>query len=120
MAKGTAPPPAHACHGRNDDNAAIASVVTTLRRLPGVAFARFVRRFFEIEGVTQLTVIGAQAFTSLIPFLLVSAAFAPAGDVDLGDRLVARFDLHGSAALNVKALFNDSTQVESAVSSVAW
>ncbi len=80
---------------------------------------RSVRRFFEIEGVTQMTVIGAQAFTSLIPFLLVSAAFVPTGDTDMGDRFVARFDLHGSTARNVQALFNSSTQVESAVSWVS-
>jgi membrane protein len=75
---------------------------------------RSLRRFVQIEGAQQATVLAAQAFTSLIPFLVVAAAFGP-GDDDLSDRIVERFGLEGSAARSVRALFNDAGEVESAV-----
>jgi membrane protein len=92
-----------------------------LPSLPGavVGFGEdSLRRFLDVEGTMQATVLAAQAFTSLIPFLVVAAAFGP-GEGDLSDRIVDRFDLHGSAARSVEALFNDSGQVESAVTWVS-
>jgi membrane protein len=76
------------------------------------------RRFLEIEGTLQATVLAAQAFTSLIPFMVVGAAFGP-GESDLSDRIIERFDLDGSAARSVETLFNDSGDVESAVTWVS-
>jgi membrane protein len=76
------------------------------------------RRFVTIEGTLQATVLAAQAFTSLIPFMVVSAAFGP-GESDLSDRIIERFDLHGSTARSVEALFNSSGEVESAVTWVS-
>lgn len=92
-----------------------------LPSLPGavVEFGhQSLRRFLEVEGTLQATVLAAQAFTSLIPFMVVAAAFGP-GDSDLSDRIIERFDLHGSAARSVEALFNDSGDVESAVTWVS-
>jgi membrane protein len=89
----------------------------TLPSLPGavVEFGEAsVRRFLDVEGTLQATVLAAQAFTSLVPFLVVASAFGP-GEGDLGDRIVDRFDLSGSTARSVKQLFNDAGQVESAV-----
>ena len=77
-----------------------------------------VRRFLQIEGTMQATVLAAQAFTSLIPFLVVASAFGP-GEGDIGDRIVDRFDLSGSAARSVRQLFNDAGEVESAVTWVS-
>jgi membrane protein len=77
--------------------------------------ARSARRFIDIEGTQQATVIAAQAFTSLIPFLIVSATFG-SGDPDFADRVIERFDLSGEAARNVRALFNDSGEVASTIS----
>jgi membrane protein len=76
------------------------------------------RRFIHIEGAQQATVIAAQAFTSLIPFLVVASAFGP-GDEDLADRIVDRFGLEGSSARSVHQLFNSSGEVESAVTWVS-
>src|SRR5919198_1406252 len=76
------------------------------------------RRFLDIEGTLQATVLAAQAFTSLIPFMVVGAAFGP-GEGDLSDRVIERFDLHGGAARSVEALFHDSGEVESAVTWVS-
>jgi membrane protein len=75
---------------------------------------RSLRRFIHIEGAQHATVIAAQAFTSLIPFLVVASAFGP-GDEDIADRIVDRFGLDGSAARSVRQLFNSSGEVESAV-----
>jgi membrane protein len=77
-----------------------------------------VRRFLDVEGTLQATVLAAQAFTSLIPFLVVGAAFGP-GEDDLSERIIDRFDLSGSSARSVRELFNDSGQVESAVTWVS-
>ena len=75
---------------------------------------RAIRRFFDIEGSVQATVLAAQAFTSLIPFLVVVAAFAP-GSGDLADRLIDRFDLSGASARSVEQLFASAGETESAV-----
>jgi membrane protein len=89
--------------------------------LPGAVVdfgAQSLRRFVEVEGAQQATVLAAQAFTSLIPFLVVGAAFGP-GEGDIADRINDRFDLHGSAARSVEALFNDAGEVTSAVTWVS-
>lgn len=75
---------------------------------------RLIRRFLELEGVQAATLLAAQAFTSLVPMLVVVAAVSPAKG-DLGDRLVDRFDLHGPAAEQMGALFNDAGDVTGAV-----
>jgi membrane protein len=75
------------------------------------------RRFIRIEGAQQATVLAAQAFTSLIPFLVVAAAVGPGGD--LGDRIVDRFGLSGSSARSVQELFNSAGETESAVTWVS-
>jgi len=75
---------------------------------------RCLRRFIDIEGTLQATVLSAQAFTSLIPFLVVASAFAP-GESDVSDRIVERFSLDGDAARSVDALFNDKAEVESTI-----
>jgi membrane protein len=63
-------------------------------------------------------VLAAQAFTSVIPFMVVGAAFGP-GEGDIADRINDRFDLHGNAARTVEALFNSSSEVERAVTWVS-
>jgi membrane protein len=93
----------------------------TLPSLPGAVVdfgEQSLRRFLEVEGTLQATVLSAQAFTSLIPFMVVGAAFGP-GESDLSDRIIERFDLDGSAARSVETLFNDSGEVEGAVTWVS-
>jgi membrane protein len=79
---------------------------------------RSLRRFVGIEGAQHAAVIAAQAFTSLIPFLVVASAVGP-GDKDLADRIVERFGLEDSSARSVRALFNSAGEVESAVTLVS-
>jgi membrane protein len=79
---------------------------------------KLLRRFVEIEGSIQATVLAAQAFTSLIPFTVVAAAFAP-GSSDLADRIVERFDLSGASARSVHQLFASAGETESAITWVS-
>jgi membrane protein len=79
---------------------------------------RSLRRFVGIEGAQHATVIAAQAFTSLIPFMVVASAVGP-GDENLADRIVERFGLEGNSARSVHALFNSAGEVESAVTWVS-
>jgi membrane protein len=72
------------------------------------------RRFISIEGFQQATVLGAQAFTSLIPLMVVAAAFAP-GESDLADRIVDRFGLQDSSADSVQQLFASAGTTESTI-----
>jgi membrane protein len=85
---------------------------------PDEAVAQFglacLRRFMAIEGTLQATVLAAQAFTSLIPFMVVASAFAP-GDSDLADAIVERFGLEGNSARSVHQLFASAGETESAV-----
>jgi membrane protein len=68
---------------------------------------RALGRFLHIDGTMRATVISAQAFTSLIPFLVVTASLAP-GDGDLGDHLVDQFNLSGAPATSVDTLFSSA------------
>jgi membrane protein len=72
------------------------------------------RRFLAIEGAQQAAVLAAQAFTSLIPLMVVAAAFSP-GSTDLADRIVERFGLEGDSADSVHQLFASAGETESAV-----
>jgi membrane protein len=85
---------------------------------PDEAVAAFgfacLRRFIAIEGTLQGTVLGAQAFTSLIPFMVVASAVAP-GDSDMADGIVERFGLEGNSAKSVHQLFASAGETESAV-----
>ncbi len=92
-----------------------------LLSLPGAVTdfgEQILRRFVQVEGAQQATVLAAQAFTSLIPFLVVGSAFGP-GEGDTADRINDRFDLEGSAARSVEALFNDAGEVTGAVTWVS-
>lgn len=82
-------------------------------RVPHVV-VRALERFVEVEGVQTATVLAAQAFTSLVPLMVIVAAVSPTGG-DLGDRFVDRFDLDGAPAESVKALFNDAGDTRSAI-----
>jgi membrane protein len=79
---------------------------------------RLVRRFFEIEGPQQATILAAQAFTSLIPFLVVAAAIGP-GDADIADAIVDRFELTGRSAASIHQLFASAGETQSAVTWVS-
>jgi membrane protein len=79
---------------------------------------RALRKFLALEGAQQATVLAAQAFTSLIPLMVVAAAFSP-GSGDLADRIVDRFGLEGESAKSVHQLFASAGETESTITWVS-
>jgi membrane protein len=71
--------------------------------LPG----RCVRRFLTIEGTNRSLVLGSQAFTMMVPLLIiVASATATTEGGSLGDQLVTRWRLTGDSAAAVRTLFS--------------
>ena len=62
--------------------------------------------FIALQGIDRAVVLASQAFTALIPLLLLVSALAPAGDRDVvSDGIIRRFRLTGDAADAVRQLF---------------
>jgi membrane protein len=67
---------------------------------------RCFRRFAAINGRDRALVLGGQAFTTVIPLLIVVAAAASRkGPTAVADRLADRFHVTGSAAQSIRTLF---------------
>jgi membrane protein len=67
---------------------------------------RCVGAFLRMQGIDRATALAAQAFTALIPLLLLVSALAPADRSDLvSDAITRKFGLQGSAADAVQTLF---------------
>ena len=82
----------------------------------GALVGRLLGRLAEIGGVQRATILGAQAFTSLIPYLVIASALVPtARNESFADTLIENFDLEGDAADGVRALFASAGEVESAI-----
>jgi len=68
--------------------------------------ARCVGAFLGLQGIDRATALAAQAFTALIPLLLLVSALAPADRSDLvSAAIIGKFGLEGSAADAVQTLF---------------
>jgi membrane protein len=81
-------------------------------------FARsWATRFFDVQGVDRAMALAAQAFSALIPLLIVSSAVISRDDGEsFADDLIDRFDLSGSAADSVELAFTSSKTVEDSIS----
>jgi membrane protein len=67
---------------------------------------RCLRRFAAINGRDRALVLGGQAFTTVIPLLIVVAAAASQqGPTALADRLANRFHVTGASAQSIRTLF---------------
>lgn len=67
---------------------------------------RCLRRFGAINGRDRALVMGGQAFTTIIPLLIVVAAVASRkGPTALADRMADRFHVTGASAQAVRTLF---------------
>jgi membrane protein len=62
------------------------------------------KRAFEMDAFVRVTVLAAQSFTAGIPMVIVLSALTPRSR-DFPERIVHRFNLHGSTADQVRALF---------------
>jgi membrane protein len=59
----------------------------------------WLRRFVAVQGIDRAMAIGAQAYTALIPLLIVYSSLLPRSDnEDFADVLIRRFELSGSTA----------------------
>ncbi len=67
---------------------------------------RCVRRFVDMTGIDRSMVLASQAFTSLIPLLILLATWAPAGQENvIAESIIRKFHLEGDAASAVTQLF---------------
>jgi membrane protein len=67
---------------------------------------RLTRSFMVLQGFDRAMVISSQAFTTLIPLLIVVSAVLPRGDPDaVADALTERLSLSGDAAAAVQQIF---------------
>jgi membrane protein len=69
------------------------------------AVRRIAERLLALEIVDRSLVIGAQAFSALIPLLIVLASLTANDGRSFADAVVARFDLSGDAADAVRTAF---------------
>jgi membrane protein len=82
-----------------------------------IAFGRsWFDRFLAVQGIDRAMALAAQAFSALIPLIIVYSALAPykEGD-DFANELIDRFDLSGSAAATVRAAFTSPSTVQSSL-----
>ena len=86
-------------------------------RIWGSFIGRCVHRFIRMEGFDRSLVLASQAFTALIPLLIVVAALAPSGGPELiGETIITKFGLTGTSADAVNQLFAVSGVAESTAS----
>jgi membrane protein len=89
------------------------------RRASETLPARCVRRFVRIDGRNRSLILAGQAFTTIIPLLIITAAAASAsGGRSVGDRLVAQFHLSGDSADAMRSLFGRPPDAGGAMSLV--
>ena len=87
------------------DNSADDLAALTIRA-QGSFLGRCVLRFVRIGGLDRCVVLSSQAFTALIPLLILAGALAPAGDEDaVAQSLIRKFGLSGDSADAVTQLF---------------
>jgi uncharacterized BrkB/YihY/UPF0761 family membrane protein len=92
---------------------------TAVRRLESTFVGHAAGSFMNLQGIDRATTIAAQAFTALIPMLILASGLAPADDPDLvADVLIRRFRLGGSAADAVREVFSSPAGASTGVFSV--
>ncbi|HMD10940.1 MAG TPA: YhjD/YihY/BrkB family envelope integrity protein, partial [Marmoricola sp.] len=75
-------------------------------RVQGSFLGRCVLRFLRLGGLDRCIVLSSQAFTALIPLLILAGALAPAGDENaVATSLIRKFGLSGDSADAVTQLF---------------
>jgi uncharacterized membrane protein YvlD (DUF360 family) len=98
-------------------------LVALTQRVWGSFLGRCVQRFVGMAGIDRCIVLSSQAFTALIPLLLLVSALAPSDEPDVvSASLIRKFGLTGKSANAVEQLFqipddavNSSLSIFSAV-----
>jgi uncharacterized membrane protein YvlD (DUF360 family) len=87
------------------------------QRLSESFLGRCTWRFIMMSGLDRCIVLSSQAFTALIPLLILVSTLAPAGHEDLISRTIIRkFGLTGDSAEAVEQLFNIPADATSSMS----
>jgi len=74
-------------------------------------------RFLAVQGVDRAMALAAQAFSALIPLLIVYSAVVSRGDGNrFADQVIERFELEGATARTVQEAFTSSQTVEDSIS----
>ncbi|HEX5086286.1 MAG TPA: YhjD/YihY/BrkB family envelope integrity protein [Nocardioides sp.] len=77
-----------------------------VERLQGSFVGRCVGRFVRMAGLDRCIVLSSQAFTALIPLLILITTLAPADQSNAAaDALIRKFELTGDSAAAVHELF---------------
>ncbi len=80
---------------------------------------RCVRRFFAVQGFDRAMVIASQAFTALIPLVILTSAVLPTENHgSIADAIVRKFALTGDSANAVQTVFAPSGEASIGVLSV--
>jgi membrane protein len=87
------------------------------RRLEKTFLGRCLRGLLAFQALDRAMAISAQAFTALIPLLILAGALAPADDV-VADALIGKFRLGGDAAAAVRQVFAHPAGASTGVLSV--
>jgi len=97
--------------GRTED------LVELYERLFDSFLGRCIRRFLMMNGLDRCIVLSSQAFTALIPLLILVATLAPAGYENvIAEAFIAKFNLTGDSADAVTQLFAAPTAAASTLS----
>ena len=92
-------------------------VTELIERLMESFLGRCVRRFVRMAGLDRCIVLSSQAFTALIPLLILVSTLAPADQSDAAaNTIVRKFELTGEAAAAVHELFSTPEGSTSAIS----
>lgn len=82
-------------------------LVALVERVGESFVGRCVRRFLSMAGIDRCIVLSSQAFTALIPLLILVSAFAPTSEPDVvATTLITKFGLAGDSADAVAQLFH--------------
>ncbi len=80
---------------------------------------RCVRRFFAVQGFDRAMVIASQAFTALIPLVILTSAILPTDNHgSIADAIVRKFALTGDSANAVQTVFAPSAEASIGVLSL--
>jgi membrane protein len=78
---------------------------STARWVDNTALFGCLLRFLEVNGRDRTLVMASQAFTAIIPLIIVAASFA-SSDTAVADALIERFQLTGESAEALQSLFS--------------
>lgn len=92
-------------------------ITELVQRVWGSFLGRCVRRFLAMSGIDRCLMLSSQAFTALIPLLILAATLAPADRAEvISQSIIRRFGLEGDSADAVTTLFTVPSGVESSLS----